>query len=58
MPRNITSEFKHECAELVLAQGYKHKDAATAMGSVCHLFNGGLISIKKNNQELPQKQLL
>lgn len=32
MPRNITPEFKRECAELVITHGYKHKDAAAAMG--------------------------
>ncbi|MCG9682338.1 transposase [Vibrio sp. Isolate23] len=32
MPRNISPEFKRECAELVIIHGYKHKDAAAAMG--------------------------
>ncbi|MDT0602533.1 hypothetical protein [Thalassotalea castellviae] len=32
MPKKILStEFKHECAELVIVHGYKHKDAAAAM---------------------------
>ena len=32
MPRRVTPDFKRECAELVLVHGYKHKDAAEAMG--------------------------
>ncbi|KMT66020.1 transposase [Catenovulum maritimum] len=31
MPRNITPEFKLECVDLVINQGYKHQDAADAM---------------------------
>ena len=35
IPKKIlTAEFKRECAELVLVHGYKHKDAAEAMGMV------------------------
>ncbi|CAG9000612.1 MAG: hypothetical protein CENE_02612 [Candidatus Celerinatantimonas neptuna] len=32
MPRPVSAEFKRECVELVLVHGYKHKDAAKAMG--------------------------
>lgn len=32
MPRPISTEFKRECVELILVHGYKHKDAAKAMG--------------------------
>ncbi|MCU4677387.1 transposase [Catenovulum sp. 2E275] len=32
MPRRITPEFKRECVNLVLFQGYKYQDAADAMG--------------------------
>ena len=32
MPKKtLSSEYKRECAELVVVHGYKHKDAATAM---------------------------
>lgn len=32
MPKKtLTTEFKRECAELVIIHGYKHKDAAAAM---------------------------
>ena len=32
MPKKIlSSEYKRECAELVIVHGYKHKDAAAAM---------------------------
>ena len=41
MPKKILStEFKCECAELVIALGYKHKDVAAAM-------DVGLSSIKR-----------
>ncbi|WP_392562080.1 transposase [Orbus sturtevantii] len=32
MTRQLSSEFKRECAELVLNYGYTHKDAAKTMG--------------------------
>ncbi|CAG8999516.1 MAG: hypothetical protein CENE_01495 [Candidatus Celerinatantimonas neptuna] len=32
MPRPVSAEFKRECVEFVLVHGYKHKDAAKAMG--------------------------
>ena len=32
MPKKtLSSEYKRECAELVIVHGYKHKDAAAAM---------------------------
>jgi transposase len=32
MPKKtLSSEYKRECAELVIIHGYKHKDAAAAM---------------------------
>ena len=31
MTRQLSSEFKRECAELVLNYGYAHKDAAKTM---------------------------
>jgi len=32
MPKKtLSSEYKRECAELVVVHGYKHKDAAAAM---------------------------
>ncbi len=41
MPKKtLTTEFKRECAELVIIHGYKHKDAAAAM-------NVGLSSIQR-----------
>lgn len=40
MPRRITPEFKRECVNLVLVQGYKYQDAADAM-------NVGLSSIQR-----------
>lgn len=30
--RKITTEYKRECAELVIKHGYKYQDAADAMG--------------------------
>ncbi|MCL9780676.1 transposase [Vibrio sp. S4M6] len=49
MPKNITTEFKRECAELVLTHGYKHKDAAAAMGV-------GLSSIQRWVTQYKQEQ--
>ncbi len=49
MPRNISPEFKRECAELVITHGYKHKDAAAAMGV-------GLSSIQRWVTQYKQEQ--
>lgn len=41
MPKKtLTTEYKRECAGLVIVHGYKHKDAAAAM-------NVGLSSIQR-----------
>ena len=50
MPRTISPEFKRECAELVVIQGYSQKDAAEAM----HV---GLSSIQRWVAQYKQEQL-
>ncbi|UNH26926.1 transposase [Moellerella wisconsensis] len=45
----MTSEFKRECAELIIIHGYKHKDAAQAMSV-------GLSSIQRWVTQYKQEQ--
>ncbi len=49
MARKITTEYKRECAELVIKHGYKYQDAANAMGV-------GLSSIQRWVSQYKQEQ--
>lgn len=55
MPRRLTSEFKRECADLVLIHGYKHKEAAEAMGVGLSSIQRWVSQYKKEEQGVTPK---
>jgi len=56
MPKKILSaEFKRECAELVIVHGYKHKDAAVAMGAGLSSIQRWISQYKKEQQGFTPK---
>ncbi|PAJ72521.1 hypothetical protein CJF42_20735 [Pseudoalteromonas sp. NBT06-2] len=51
MPKKILStEFKRECAELVIVHGYKHKDAAVVMAVGLSSIQRWISQYKKEQQ--------
>lgn len=56
MTRKLSTEFKRECADLVIVHGYKHKDAAEAMALDYLRFSVGLVNLKKSRKVLHPKQ--
>ena len=56
MPTKILSaEFKRECAELVIIHGYKHKDAAAAVGVALSSIQRWVTQYRKEQQGVTLK---
>ncbi|HBR4991639.1 TPA: helix-turn-helix domain-containing protein, partial [Klebsiella pneumoniae] len=50
MTRKLSTEFKREFADLVIVHGYKHKDAADAMGVGLSSIQRWVSQFKKEQQ--------
>lgn len=55
MTRQLSSEFKRECAELVINYGYAHKDAAKMMNVSISSIQRWVTQYKKERQGIPPK---
>lgn len=55
MTRKLSTEFKRECADLVIVHGYKHKDAADAMGVGLSSIQRWVSQFKKEQQGITPK---
>jgi len=55
MARQLSSEFKRECAERVLNYGYGHKDAAKTMNVSLSSIERSVTQYKKERQGITPK---
>ena len=55
MTRQLSSEFKRECAELILNYGYAHKDAAKTMNVSISSIQRWVTQYRKERQGITPK---
>lgn len=53
MTRELSTEFKRECTDLVIVHGHKHKNVADAMGVGLSSIQRWVSQFKKNNRFAP-----